>query len=47
MLAQRRWTIHTSFVERLTLAFRQYVAAIGQRVNTLVQPGRNNISVRR
>jgi hypothetical protein len=35
MLAQRRWTIHTSFVERLTLAFRQHVAAIGQRVNTL------------
>jgi hypothetical protein len=35
ILAQRGWTINTSFVERLNLGFRQHVAAIGRRVNTL------------
>jgi hypothetical protein len=35
ILAKRGWTIHTSFVERLNLDFRQHVAAIGRRVNTL------------
>jgi IS1 family transposase len=35
MLAKRGWTISTSFVERLNLDFRQHVAAIGRRVNTL------------
>jgi IS1 family transposase len=35
MLAKRGWTINTSFVERLNLDFRQHVAAIGRRVNTL------------
>jgi hypothetical protein len=34
-LAKRGWTINTSFVERLNLDFRQHVAAIGRRVNTL------------
>jgi hypothetical protein len=29
------WQINTSFVERLNLDFRQHVAAIGRRVNTL------------
>lgn len=31
------WTITTAFVERLNLAIRQRVAAIGRRVNTLCQ----------
>ena len=35
VLARRGWTINTSFVERLNLEFRQHVAAIGRRVNTL------------
>jgi IS1 family transposase len=35
ILATRGWTIHTSVVERRNLDFRQHVAAIGQRVNTL------------
>ena len=35
ILAKRGWTINTSFVERLHLDFRQHVAAIGRRVNTL------------
>jgi len=35
ILAKRGWKINTSFVERLNLDFRQYVAAIGRRVNTL------------
>jgi IS1 family transposase len=35
ILAKRRWTINTSFVERLNLDFRQHVAAIGRRVNTV------------
>jgi hypothetical protein len=34
-LAKRGWKINTSFVERLNLDFRQHVAAIGRRVNTL------------
>ena len=34
ILAKRGWKITTSFVERLTLDFRQPVAAIGLRVNT-------------
>jgi hypothetical protein len=33
--ATRGWTINTSFVERLNLDFRQHVAAIGLRVNTV------------
>jgi transposase-like protein/IS1 family transposase len=35
ILAKRGWTINTSFVERLNLDFRQHVAAIGRRVNTV------------
>ena len=35
ILAKRGWTINPSFVERLNLDFRQHVAAIGRRVNTL------------
>lgn len=35
ILAKWGWTINTSFVERLNLDFRQHVAAIGRRVNTL------------
>jgi hypothetical protein len=35
ILAKRGWKINTSFVERLNLDFRQHVAAIGRRVNTL------------
>jgi IS1 family transposase/transposase-like protein len=35
ILAKRGWTINTSCVERLNLDFRQHVAAIGRRVNTL------------
>jgi IS1 family transposase/transposase-like protein len=35
VLAKRGWKINTSFVERLNLDFRQHVAAIGRRVNTL------------
>jgi hypothetical protein len=34
-LAKRGWKINTSFVERLNLDFRQHVAAVGRRVNTL------------
>jgi hypothetical protein len=33
--SSRGWQINTSFVERLNLAFRQHVAAIGRCVNTL------------
>jgi hypothetical protein len=35
ILAKGGWTINTSFIERLNLDFRQHVAAIGRRVNTL------------
>ena len=35
ILAKQGWKINTSFVERLTLDFRQHVAAIGRRGNTL------------
>jgi IS1 family transposase len=35
ILAKRGWKINTSFVERLNLDFRQHVAAVGRRVNTL------------
>jgi IS1 family transposase len=35
VLAAQGWQINTAFVERLTLDFRQHVAAIGRRVNTL------------
>ena len=35
ILAKRGWKITTSFVERLTLDFRQHVAAIGRRGNTV------------
>ena len=35
ILAKRGWTINTSLIERLNLDFRQHVAAIGRRVNTL------------
>jgi hypothetical protein len=34
-LAPRGWKINTAFVERLNLDFRQHIAAIGRRVNTL------------
>ena len=35
ILAKRGWKINTSLIERLKLDFRQHVAAIGRRVNTL------------
>jgi transposase-like protein/IS1 family transposase len=35
ILTKRGWKINTSFAERLNLDFRQHVAAIGRRVNTL------------
>src|SRR5215475_890948 len=35
ILAKRGWKINASFIERLNLAVRQHVAAIGRRVNTL------------
>ena len=35
ILAKRGWQINTAFVERLNLDFRQHIAAIGRRVNTL------------
>src|SRR5215475_4392476 len=35
LLAKRGWKINTSFAERLNLDFRQHVAAIRRRVNTL------------
>jgi IS1 family transposase/transposase-like protein len=35
ILAKRGWKINTAFSERLNLDFRQHVAAIGRRVNTL------------
>jgi hypothetical protein len=35
ILAKRGWKINTAFAERLNLDFRQHVAAIGRRVNTL------------
>jgi IS1 family transposase/transposase-like protein len=35
ILAKRGWTINTALIERLNLEFRQHVAAIGRRVNTL------------
>jgi hypothetical protein len=35
ILAKRGWKINTSFIERLNLDFRQHVAAISRRVNTL------------
>jgi hypothetical protein len=35
VLAPHGWQINTAFVERLHLDFRQHVAAIGRRVNTL------------
>jgi len=34
-LAPRGWHINTAFVERLNLAIRQHVAAVGRRVSTL------------
>jgi hypothetical protein len=37
LLAACGWTINTAFVERLNLAIRQWVAAIGRRINTLCQ----------
>ena len=35
ILAKRGWKINTSFVERLNLDLRQYVATIGRRVTTV------------
>src|SRR5262249_17904408 len=35
VLAAQGWQINTALVERLNLDFRQHVAAIGRRVNTL------------
>ena len=35
ILAKRGWKINTSLIERLNLEFRQHVAAIGRRVNTV------------
>jgi transposase-like protein/IS1 family transposase len=35
VLAKHGWQINTSFIERLNLDFRQHVAAIGRRVNTV------------
>ena len=35
MLDKYGWKINTAFIERLNLDFRQHVAAIGRRVNTL------------
>lgn len=35
ILAKGGWKINTAFAERLNLDFRQHVAAIGRRVNTL------------
>jgi hypothetical protein len=35
ILARRGWKINTALIERLNLEFRQHVAAIGRRVNTL------------
>lgn len=35
ILTKRGWKINSAFVERLNLDFRQHVAAIGRRVNTL------------
>jgi hypothetical protein len=34
-LSTQGWKINTAFVERLNLDFRQHIAAIGRRVNTL------------
>jgi hypothetical protein len=35
ILVKRGWNINTAVAERLNLDFRQHVAAIGRRVNTL------------
>ena len=35
ILAKRGWKINSAFIERLNLDFRQHVAAVGRRVNTL------------
>jgi hypothetical protein len=35
ILAKHGWKINTAFIERLNLDFRQHVASIGRRVNTL------------
>jgi hypothetical protein len=35
VLAPLGWQINTAFVERLNLAIRQHVAAVGRRVSTL------------
>ena len=35
VLAPQGWQINTAFVERLNLAIRQHVAAVGRRVATL------------
>jgi transposase-like protein/IS1 family transposase len=35
LLAPRGWHINTAFVERINLAIRQHVAAVGRRVSTL------------
>jgi hypothetical protein len=37
MLAAHGWQINTAFIERVNLAIRQHVAAIGRRVMTLCQ----------
>jgi hypothetical protein len=37
ILAACGWTSNTAFVERLNLDIRQWVAALGRRVNTLCQ----------
>jgi transposase-like protein/IS1 family transposase len=42
VLAACGWQINTAFVERLNLDFRQHVAAIGRRVNTLCK-GENGL----
>jgi IS1 family transposase len=41
ILAKRGWKISTSLIERLNLDFRQHVAAIGRRVNTLCKAEAN------
>ena len=35
VLASQRWQINTAFIERVNLALRQHVAAVGRRVTTL------------
>jgi hypothetical protein len=38
VLAAHGWHLNTAFIERLTLAMRQHVAAVGRRVTTLGKP---------